>query len=335
MLAGENTEGSRLATQALVKAEELGLEELRAHALITIGTAKFWQGEEGGESDLEKALEIALAVNSPVAATALNNLGVLASASDVRREHALIERCYQVAERMGDRETMRFTQGNLVTDLVLVGRWDEGLELADEFIAACEAGSPHNLDYFVRETRAIVRLARGEIDAALEDQRRAREITSDHPDARQRMEPIGQSAVAYALIGRTKEARRFAEDFADGVSEVAHQFQYRLLLVSLFADELGIAAWMRRVAEAGVPSGFRNAAAAALDGDFVRAADILAALGTPTGEADARLRAAERLVAAGRHAEGAAQLEQALAFHRSVEATFYVERGEALVTKTA
>jgi class 3 adenylate cyclase/tetratricopeptide (TPR) repeat protein len=335
MLAGENTEGSRLATQALVKAEELGLEELRAHALITIGTAKFWHGEEGGESDLEKALEIALAVNSPVAATALNNLGVLASASDVRREHALIERCYRVAERMGDRETMRFTQGNLVTDLVLVGRWDEGLELADEFIVECEAGSPHNLDYFVRETRALVRLARGEIDASLEDYRRARELTSDHPDARQRMEPIGQSAVAYALIGRTKEARRFAEDFAERMSEVSEQFQYRLLLVSLFADELGIDARMRRVVEAAVPGGFRNAAAAALDGDFVRAADVLAALCTPTGEADARLRAAERLVAARRHAEGAAQLEQALGFHRSVGATFYVERGEALLAKTA
>ena len=67
-----------LGQEALAMAEELGLEELRAHALVTVGTAKHYLGDETGTEDLELALKIALAANSSIAANALNNLGVLA-----------------------------------------------------------------------------------------------------------------------------------------------------------------------------------------------------------------------------------------------------------------
>jgi hypothetical protein len=52
-------------------------------------------------------------------------------------------------------------------------------------------------------------------------------------------------------------------------------------------------------------------------------------------EAHARLRAAERLRADGRHAEADEQLTPALAFFRSVAASRYVRRGEALLAATA
>jgi len=55
----------------------------------------------------------------------------------------------------------------------------------------------------------------------------------------------------------------------------------------------------------------------------------------PTWEARLRFRAAEELIATGRHAEGEAQLEQALAFYRSVGATFFTERAEALLGSAA
>ena len=52
-------------------------------------------------------------------------------------------------------------------------------------------------------------------------------------------------------------------------------------------------------------------------------------------EAEARLRAAEQFLAAGRRAEGETELEKALAFYRSVGATLFIERGEALLAKIA
>jgi hypothetical protein len=52
-------------------------------------------------------------------------------------------------------------------------------------------------------------------------------------------------------------------------------------------------------------------------------------------EAHARLRAVEHLRAEGRHADADEQLERALTFWRSVGATRYVRRGEALLAATA
>ena len=51
--------------------------------------------------------------------------------------------------------------------------------------------------------------------------------------------------------------------------------------------------------------------------------------------AEARLAAAEHLLAHGRQAEGEAELEKALAFFRSIGATLFVERGEALLANAA
>jgi hypothetical protein len=57
----------------------------------------------------------------------------------------------------------------------------------------------------------------------------------------------------------------------------------------------------------------------------------------PTWEARLRLRAAEELIETGRRAESEEQAAKALDFYRSVGATFYVDRCEALLreAKTA
>ena len=89
----------------------------------------------------------------------------------------------------------------------------------------------------------------------------------------------------------------------------------------------------RSLVDATAPSRFRDAALAELDRDFVRAADIYAALGFRAVEAEARLDAARDLVAAGDRTEGEVELQKALAFYLSVGATFFVERGEALLRR--
>jgi hypothetical protein len=54
-----------------------------------------------------------------------------------------------------------------------------------------------------------------------------------------------------------------------------------------------------------------------------------------THEAYARLRAAEQLASEGRGVEAQPHLERALAFYRSVGASRYVRRGEALLPASA
>jgi hypothetical protein len=70
-------------------------------------------------------------------------------------------------------------------------------------------------------------------------------------------------------------------------------------------------------------------------GDFELAAARYAELGSVPDEAFARLRAGERLLAAGRRSEGDRQLERALAFYREVEAAGYLRGGSGLRSASA
>ena len=53
---------------------ELGIDELRAHALNNIGTARLAKGDRGGLEDIEQSLEVAVAANSPESVRAYGNL---------------------------------------------------------------------------------------------------------------------------------------------------------------------------------------------------------------------------------------------------------------------
>jgi thioredoxin-like negative regulator of GroEL len=61
-------------------------------------------------------------------------------------------------------------------------------------------------------------------------------------------------------------------------------------------------------------------------GEFQRAADLYNQIGAQPDAAFTRLQAAKRLVAADRRAEANAQLTQALAFYRQVNATGYLRK---------
>jgi hypothetical protein len=78
-----------------------------------------------------------------------------------------------------------------------------------------------------------------------------------------------------------------------------------------------------------------DAATAMVLGDFQAAAEIYAQAGALPDEAFARLRAAGSLIEVRRRAAGDAELQRALAFFRSVDATAYVREGEALLSRSA
>ncbi len=78
-----------------------------------------------------------------------------------------------------------------------------------------------------------------------------------------------------------------------------------------------------------------DGARAALERRYVDAAEIYARMPFRAAEADARLRAAQQLVAEGRRAEATEQLERAITFWRSVGASRYIGLGERLLSTTA
>jgi class 3 adenylate cyclase/tetratricopeptide (TPR) repeat protein len=333
MIAGEPAEGLRVGERALAMAEALGNDEIRAHALTTVGVSKGYLGSPGGIADMELAVEIAVGVRSPQAGTILNNLAVRALFDfDLRRMAHLFDEGLRVAELYGSAADARWLRGQQAVSAYFLGRWDEALERDERFIAECEAGSPHYLYYRMLGDRAEIRDARGDAEGALGDFRRALAVAREAGDPQALMPRLGSTILAFEEHGLADEARALADELVDLVPAYAHEAPLALsfaFLLSRLAPEFEPAL---REALGNAPSGpWKELAFVCLDRDFVRAADIWAAGGSPTLEARVRLCAAEELIDSGRRAQGEEQARSALEFYRSVAATYFMQRCETLL----
>jgi tetratricopeptide (TPR) repeat protein len=333
MLDGQLESGLQRAVEALAMAERLGSDELQIHALTTIGSAKEFLGDMSGRHDLERAAEIGRAANSPMVAGALNNLSVVVDTTDARRVQDLQREALREAERFGDFNMMRFARGNLIASSWMLGEWDEAVAAADEFVAECEQGSPHILEGPSRLFRGYITLARGNRNESLEDFRRALELarrSGADPDSL--IPALVRNAWANLQLGRLSEARAL---FAEAVPVLRKHPYARPWVLAEVAVDLGETLAIRDIAAALPPSPAHRAMVAVLDEDFEAATELYAAAGHTLFEAEARLRASEQLLATGRRDEGEAELEKALSFYRSVRATLFIQRGEALLAKSA
>jgi class 3 adenylate cyclase/tetratricopeptide (TPR) repeat protein len=331
-LAEENEKAIRVGLEALAMAEELGLDELRAHALNNIGVAKVNLGDREGVADLERSVEIALAAKSPEAARAYNNLAAVTwLLGDMRRASELFDEAVRAGEELGSATVGRYSRIVRIQLYFDRGEWSEGLRLADDFIAACDAGESHYLEHAIRGDRAKARLARGDVDGALDDMRKAVEQARRAGDP-QALEPTLARAVrVYAEIGLIDEARQLADELV-----AAHPVVYTFSDVAWVAHALDRVDEVREaVGRARPKTRWTDVARALVEDDFEEAADVYYEIGHFAGEADARLRAAEKLVREGRRAEADVQLQKALAFYRSVGATRYIREAESLLAASA
>jgi tetratricopeptide (TPR) repeat protein len=236
----------------------------------------------------------------------------------------------RLAERYGDAASVRFIRGNRIWAQFMLGDWDRALKTANAFIEECEAGSPHILEGPVHDVRAAIRISRGDRDGALRDQLRALELARDRLDLFHRLGGIANTAVRYAELGRIEEARTLALETIPLVRETG--VHGALIWLGLYADALGVAEDLRAASVLGtgpaVPF-WRNAVVRTLDGELSAVSDQMAGAGNPTIEASLRMHAGLRLLSAGRTGEAQAELERALAFYRSVDASAYVAEIEA------
>jgi tetratricopeptide (TPR) repeat protein len=330
MLDGDYEHSIETARRGLDLAEELSLEELEAHALTTIGSAKNALDVSSGNDELERALELALAIDSPLAANIVNNMSVEASArGDIAATGALMDEAAQLARRFGDADLLRFNRGNRIAITFLLGAWNDAALAAESFIAEC-ASSPHYLESAVRAIRGDIRFARGDASGALDDWHRSVELAREVRDPQTLLPALLHSAAGRVQLGRSAEARALVSE-ALTVARAHPADAVYLYLVSPHAGTLEMRDELRDVLELAPASPWKTIAAASLESDFAHAAELLATSGSRTREAEVRLAAAELLFEHGRREDGETQLEQALDFYRSVGATFFVDRAEEIL----
>ncbi|MDQ3671951.1 MAG: hypothetical protein M3364_05875, partial [Actinomycetota bacterium] len=185
-----------------------------------------------------------------------------------------------------------------------------------------------------REVRAQMRLARGDLDGALEDRELALARAREIKDLQALLPALVVSATMFAALGRETEARTYAHEALE-IVERNPTWAPALGGLNVLPERLGLRREIRKIMEEAAESPWREAAQAGAEGDLRRAASVFERMGLPTLAARAGLAAAEDLIQAGRRGEGGAELRKALEFYRSVGATFFIERGEALLAKTA
>jgi class 3 adenylate cyclase/tetratricopeptide (TPR) repeat protein len=337
-LAGGHEDGIRFGREALAMADELRIDSLRSHALNNIGIARVAIGDMDGIDDLEQSASIAVEANSIESVRAYGNLAsVLLDLGELERAWLTSAEALRLGERFGVGDWLRWIRGDRCWDLYYQGRWDEVTEQLDEFISeAAEAG--FWIEPPLRMLRGHLRLARDDLQGAQEDADRALERAEDAKDPQVLWPALAMAARAVAATDRGRAERLASELLSEwerhGLGIGADSGWLPDLAVALVA--LGGTSELPALVERSrVKTPWRRAAAAYVSGDFGSAADTYSAMGALPEEAEARLRAAEALVREGRRAEADDELKQSLTFWRSVGATAYVRKGEALMAASA
>ncbi len=308
------------AGEALEMANELGLDELRAHSLSTLGFSRVMTGDLEGLRDLRESVEVAAAANSPQAARGYNNLAsITADLGDLPHAFELYEESRRVAERFGDAIALRWLDIERMYELYWRGDWDGALEVGDNLLTdSDEDAALHKPDALL--IRGKIALARQGAEQALGDAAHALELARAVGAPQIILPALALDAHALAAAGRSDAAGLAADellrlwlDEGRGISLAS----FWLADLAFALAELGRAGELLLAADR-TPTRTRwlDATQAVAEGDWQRAAGIFARIGSLPDEALARLNAAAGLT----EAEAGEQLRRANAFYGNVGA---------------
>jgi class 3 adenylate cyclase/tetratricopeptide (TPR) repeat protein len=332
--AGKSREAIEIGREGLKMAEAIDDKEQQAEFLNTIGIARAMSddSDRGAVEDLERSIAFGQESRAPDALSrAIFNLAQIRMLTlGLGDTQELWDEGAELNEHYGIDSGIRWFRGGYAGFLALAGRWDEAFRLADEFIAEVEAGTVHYQVAEVWVVRGAIRLARGDIEGALDDASNAVEFARAAKDVQLVQPTFGFSSRAHAMAGE----RAHAEELVEEVLATAPMIGMYATDLAWATRELGRGdAFLERAfapqSDEREPSPWRAAGCAVAGGDLDRAAELYEEIGARPHWAYARLAAAEERGTAG------PELERALAFYREVGATAYLERGEALLAKSA
>jgi class 3 adenylate cyclase/tetratricopeptide (TPR) repeat protein len=333
-VSGRTPEAIEVGREAFELAEALGDEEQQAELLNSISVARAMSDDSDTSAvdDLERSVTLARRAGAPDAlGRSLNNLAsIRMMLIGLEGVQEIFDEALETSERFGVESGVRWHRGGRPALLYLLGRWDDAVRVADEFLAEVEAGATHYQEGDSRINRGRIRLARGDLDGALEDARKVAAFARATGDPQVVHPSLAFSAFVHAVAGKQAEAEALidevlstgpmigtlATDLAWAMREIGHGAE--------FADRA-----FAPVPEGREPSPWRAAACAVASGEFERAAQLYGEIGSRPDEAYAWLAAAEERGTAG------PELDRALAFFREVGATAYLARGEVLLAASA
>ena len=328
-LTGRSVEALPLDESALETARRLGDRQFEAWILNNRGVARCNVGDIDGLDDVRAALRIAEEIGSPDVLRCHVNLGsILASLGQLEeaREHHRLG--HDQALRREDLSERRWLASELVLDAYLAGDWEEA-SLSGRALLDRSDDATHYMDQVVAGVLLEIELARtGKVRE--EELREQLDVARRIRDPQASLPILGATARTGRLLGWP------ATEIESLVDEFLEVWRGTHTLIGIDPYACVVAAQGYRSDEIlaeleGLPTtGWTAAIVAEAAGDPAAAADVFAALGDRSDEADARLRAAAILAAGGRTAEAAAQAERAVAFYRSVEATARLVEAERL-----
>ena len=333
-LARDHARTIAAATEALEIARALGLREVEATALYTIGISRGLSGDLGGRDELERSIAIAEEIGSHLSAQCCGVLADLeGNVGNLETCFALQKRAREHAEAFGHAGFVRWLAGERVGERYWTGDWDEALRGADSLITEAEAGTPNFMEGYCRAVRGRILLARADYAGALEDAGRAVSFARSAEDVQLLYPALAFGARAEVVAGSLDRGVSLADELLSLWQSKVDAFPAASWAVDLAwtLDALGrgdeFAETAARVAS---PTLWLGAVVAFVAGDFGTAAQRFAEIGSRPDEAFARLQAAKALLDAGRDHEARGELRRAVAFYRAVDATTYLREADSL-----
>jgi tetratricopeptide (TPR) repeat protein len=328
-LAGELERSLATANASLEIADQLDLDDIRAHALNTIGMVRVLTRDPGGLEQLEQSLAVSLEQNNAEnVVRGYKNLGsMLFELGELERLPELYAGASAAAERFGDTFNLRWFSVERVVFDFLGGRWDDALRTLDEFLDWVETGLAHYMEAMARTMRAQIRLARGDIEGALSDAGKSVDFGRSSGEPQILLFALTVYTSALFAAGKVTDARKSADELLAASTESMTSW---LCEAAPVLNMLGRGPeYLARFRHLERLSRWETAAFAVLADDFTRAIDVYLDIGARPYEADARLHAAR--LAAEDDPVAREHAQRALDFYRSVGADFRVREAEQIL----
>jgi class 3 adenylate cyclase/tetratricopeptide (TPR) repeat protein len=338
MLRGRTAETLALCDQTEVIAQQLGLDEIRAHVLNTRGVTRVNSGDLAGTADQEQSIAIAERLNAAEAMIrGYKNYGsTLMDLGDLRRGRELEQRGVEAARRFGADFHMMWFETELGILAYWAGDWDAAEAAFGRLDAWIAAVGPHYMEGAAHSARAKVRSARGDSAGAARDTAGALDFGRRSREPQALLPVLADAAVIAATDGRRDAPGRVAALFDEAVGAIEADISGTFWLAE-FALALALTGQGERFAAARVEGPWRWLTAARLvaAGRYAEGAEELAGIGSRPDEALARLLSARTLISAGDRAGGEAELRRALDFWESVGAVRCIALAGELLAKSA
>jgi tetratricopeptide (TPR) repeat protein len=215
-MANRHAEAREAAAEVLTMARELGLRDMEADALGTIGLARVDAGDPGGIADLEAAIATHEREGTPGISWHLNLAYALAALGDLPRCFASWATAAMLAERFGSMRALRSIQLQRVAEHYWTGRWDQAVAVVDALVAS-PAGEGNYLEWECRVWRGRIRLARGDLTGALDDSAAALELARRTADPMALNPACAFRACALLAAGKEGAARAMTGELLAGL----------------------------------------------------------------------------------------------------------------------